>query len=348
MEGGDNGKKRKPRRRAVRRKKASKQKRITQFLLPVPEERKEGSRPQVQKLASKRKKGWAEFQADKDYFSDGELYFSSDKRRQAKVEYQVKPYFRPCTRFFSQHDVATRPEDFLLMARSYRSYQAGEQVRLAEMTLREANAYLVLKGQMLEERGRETGTQEEEQKEEHVQLSHSEARKYREFRFLREFTREDRPGGMRIARRLGMRPKVVYRLMQRLRRHGDIVPRKRGTRSRVTPEMLAFLQGWFTTDGNVGKSFKYAYGALVAAFGEEQVGVTEHGCYKAFRKRTDYSYKRIQRVKVQSNTPANKQKRVRFLRRFLPYHQAEAEGRCEIVFIDEAGFNLDKQGTSYA
>ena len=269
MEGGDNGKKRRPRRRAVRRKKASKQKRITQFLLPVPEERKEGSRPQVQKLASKRKKGWAEFQADKDYFSDGELYFSSDKRRQAKVEYQVKPYFRPCTRFFSQHDVATRPEDFLLMARSYRSYQEGEQVRLAEMTLREANAYLVLKGQMLEERGRETGTQEEEQKEEHVQLSHSEARKYREFRFLREFTREDRPGGMRIARRLGMRPKVVYRLMQRLRRHGDIVPRKRGTRSRVTPEMLAFLQGWFTTDGNVGKSFKYAYGALVAAFGED-------------------------------------------------------------------------------
>jgi len=26
----------------------------------------------------------------------------------------------------------------------------------------------------------------------------------------------------------------------------------------------------------------------------------------------------------------------------LPYHKAEARGEFEIVFIDEAGFNLDK------
>jgi hypothetical protein len=32
----------------------------------------------------------------------------------------------------------------------------------------------------------------------------------------------------------------------------------------------------------------------------------------------------------------------------LPYHEAEGKGECEIIFIDEAGFNLDKQGTNYA
>ena len=60
--------------------------------------------------------------------------------------------------------------------------------------------------------------------------------------------------------------------------------------------MLDFLTGWFTTDGNVGKSFKYAYGALVERF-KDQVVISEHGCYKAFRRGTDYTYKRIQRIK---------------------------------------------------
>jgi hypothetical protein len=47
-------------------------------------------------------------------------------------------------------------------------------------------------------------------------------------------------------------------------------------------------------------------------------------------------------VKVKSNTRQNKVKRVQFLQRFLPFHKAEALGECEIIFIDEAGFNLDK------
>ncbi len=107
---------------------------------------------------------------------------------------------------------------------------------------------------------------------------------------------------MQIARKLDMTPKVVYRLIQRIKRHGSLVPRKRGTRAKVTQEMVDFLTGWFKTSNNVGKSFKYAYGALVEEFGEDHVGVSEHGCYKAFRRCTDYSYKRIQRIKVCSNT----------------------------------------------
>ncbi len=53
-------------------------------------------------------------------------------------------------------------------------------------------------------------------------------------------------------------------------------------------------------------------------------------------------------MKVKSNTEKNKANRLEYLQRFLPYHKAEGLGQCEIIFIDEAGFNLDKQGTSYA
>mgnify|MGYP007064211990 CR=1 FL=1 len=35
-----------------------------------------------------------------------------------------------------------------------------------------------------------------------------------------------------------------------------------------------------------------------------------HGCYKTFRRYSGYSYKRILRVKIKSNTEANKLKRV--------------------------------------
>ena len=45
---------------------------------------------------------------------------------------------------------------------------------------------------------------------------------------------------------------------------------------------------------------------------------------------------------MKSNTEANKIKRVEYLKRFLPYHKAEANGEFEMIFIDEAGFNLDK------
>jgi hypothetical protein len=73
-----------------------------------------------------------------------------------------------------------------------------------------------------------------------------------------------------------------------------------------------------------------------------------HGCYKAFKRYSGFTYKRVQRIKVKSNTLGNKLKRVQFLQRFLPYHRAEGLGSCEIIFIDEAGFNLDKQGANYA
>ena len=45
---------------------------------------------------------------------------------------------------------------------------------------------------------------------------------------------------------------------------------------------------------------------------------------------------------MKSNTIVNKAKRIEYLKRFLPYHKAEGEGKIEIIFIDEAGFNLDK------
>ena len=53
-------------------------------------------------------------------------------------------------------------------------------------------------------------------------------------------------------------------------------------------------------------------------------------------------------MKAKSNTPQNKLKRLQFLQRFLPYHKEEWRGQVDIIFIDEAGFNLDKQGNNYA
>ena len=83
---------------------------------------------------------------EKGYKSEGELYFSKDKRRLQKIDFQIKPYYRKCTKFFSRYDFATKPEDYLLMARSFRSYQEGEKVQYGEMTILEVKDYLVLKG----------------------------------------------------------------------------------------------------------------------------------------------------------------------------------------------------------
>ena len=69
--------------------------------------------------------------------------------------------------------------------------------------------------------------------------------------------------------------------------------------------MIDFLVQWFKMDGNVGKSFKYAYRALIKESGLFGVGsdlISMHGCYKAFRRYSDYTYKRIQRIKIKSNT----------------------------------------------
>ena len=79
------------------------------------------------------------------------MFFSSDKRRQSKIDYQIKSYYRKCTKFFSRYDFETKSEDFLLMNRSFRCYQEGEQVMYGEMTLQEVKDYLVMKGQMMEQ-----------------------------------------------------------------------------------------------------------------------------------------------------------------------------------------------------
>lgn len=179
-------------------------------------------------------------------------------------------------------------------------------------------------------------------------LTQSQMKKYKEVQFVKLFASNANLNGSQIARQIGTSPKVVNRLKQRIKRNGTLVPKKRGKSRNVTKEMINFLNQWFKTGTNVGKSFKYAYAELVKHFGEDNVKVTQHGCYKAFKRYSDFTFKRIQRIKVCSNTKANKEKRVQYLQRFLPYHQAESLGKCEIIFIDEAGFNLDKQGTNYA
>ena len=66
------------------------------------------------------------------------------------INYQVRPYFRNCTKFFSRYDFERKPEDYMLMSRSFRAYQEGEKVKYEAMTLQEVKNYLVLKGQMVE------------------------------------------------------------------------------------------------------------------------------------------------------------------------------------------------------
>ena len=72
-----------------------------------------------------------------------------------------------------------------------------------------------------------------------------------------------------------------------------------------------------------------------------------HSGYKAFRKLSNFSYKRIRRVKLISNTLRNKEKRQLYLQRFLPYHRLENLQKQSIIFIDEVGFNLNNQGRKY-
>lgn len=68
-----------------------------------------------------------------------------------------------------------------------------------------------------------------------------------------------------------MSPKITNRLKQRIKRNATLVPRKRGKQRKISQEMIDFLTRWFKTDINVGKSFKYAYGALIDEFGERNV-----------------------------------------------------------------------------
>ena len=99
-------------------------------------------------------------------------------------------------------------------------------------------------------------------------------------------------------------------MKQRIKRNGTLIPKKRGKQRMVSDEQINFLKEWFNEECNVGKTFKYAYAALIDKFGLQRVNISQHGCYKAFKRCTNYSYKRIQRVKVKSNTPSNKEKRV--------------------------------------
>ena len=57
--------------------------------------------------------------------------------------------------------------------------------------------------------------------------------------------------------------------------------------------MIQFLTNWFKVHDNVGRGFKYAYAELVNHFGYDNIKVTQHGCYKAFKRYSNYTWKRI-------------------------------------------------------
>lgn len=87
-------------------------------------------------------------------------------------------------------------------------------------------------------------------------MTQSELKKYREFQFVQMFADKTRPTQSQIARKLDMSPKMVYKLVQRIRKNGSLVPRKRGRQRKVTAEMIDFLEQWFNIGGNVGKTFE--------------------------------------------------------------------------------------------
>ncbi len=149
------GKPRRPRRKVRRRKKAVQQ-RITQYM-PLKRMEAEGPEPatRVDRLLGKRSGNQKEKEWGEEYTSEGELYFDKDQRRQAKIDFQIKPYYRKCTKFFSRFDFEGKPEDYLLLSRSFRCYQGGEQVQYGRMTREEVRDYLVLRVQMLEKDGEE-------------------------------------------------------------------------------------------------------------------------------------------------------------------------------------------------
>ena len=59
-------------------------------------------------------------------------------------------------------------------------------------------------------------------------MTQSEQKKYKEFQFVRMFADNTRPSVSQIRRSLDMSPKMVNKLMQRIKKNGTLVPRKRG------------------------------------------------------------------------------------------------------------------------
>lgn len=114
---------------------------------------------------------------DDEFKSNEDILFKADKRRQGKIDFKIKPYFRKCTKFFSRYDTkVSRPEDYLLMSRSFRHYQEGEKFTLNPMTMKQVKDYLILKGKMLEQP--EKPTKEKRECKDYVKLSQKEWKQY--------------------------------------------------------------------------------------------------------------------------------------------------------------------------
>ena len=77
---------------------------------------------------------------------------------------------------------------------------------------------------------------------------------------------------------------------------GPLAKTIRRTTAKVSYDHIAFLEDFLSSPNNVGKSFKAAWAALL-------VSMKRHSRYKAFKKISKFTYKRIRRVKQRSNTP---------------------------------------------
>ena len=92
-------KQRKKPRKAVKRKKSEKkQMRITQFLLPV-EQKSKKEKLLIRNQRLKKRKCPFKNDEDKITLQSGELYFSADKRRIAKIDFKIiflSRYLNPC------------------------------------------------------------------------------------------------------------------------------------------------------------------------------------------------------------------------------------------------------------
>ena len=59
---------------------------------------------------------------------------------------------------------------------------------------------------------------------------------------------------------------------------------------------------------------------------------------KIFKKRANFSYKKVQPLKVYTNSIGVKNKRKEYIKKYLPFHKLDIEGEISIMYIDETSF----------
>ena len=142
-------------------------------------------------------------------------------------------------------------------------------------------------------------------------LSIKELTVYKERMFEKDYYK--RKGSVRkLAENLRINHKTAKKLSARMR-NGHLATIRplvgiiRRSTAKVGYNHIAFLEEFLSSPQNVGKSFKEAWADLCVHY--PNICVKRHSGYKAFKKLSDFSYKRIRRVKLVSNTLKNKKKR---------------------------------------